>query len=48
MKLNKKTITLIGTIAGAIAFAGFKTLDLFNQIKDLDMNDPFEVDIDDE
>lgn len=46
--MNKKVIAVIATIAGAIAYAGFKSLDLFDKM-DKDMfNDPFEVDFDDE
>lgn len=48
MKINKKVVSVIAAVSFGIAMAGYKTLDLFNQLKDMDLKDPFEVDIDDE
>jgi len=47
MGLNKKII-ILGTVVAGIATALVLLYNSFSKLKDLDLNDPFEVDFDDE
>jgi len=47
MGLNKKLIVLTGLLSGLVTTA-YILYNSFDKLKNLDLDDPFEVDIDDE